>query len=131
MKKILFSLLAILFISLSSFAQTSTAKLPPEKTVRGFLILADHGCYTILINIYETQNGQTFLVSSTTVCVGACGKFSPINNNKSCEDFVINDESFYNSKFNYDYCASDLLRESTTYEKYLDAKNAVLATVKE
>jgi hypothetical protein len=134
MKKLIFGLIAIVFFSLSASAQTETSKGGPEgigpRSVKGFLLLADHGCYTILINVYQEINGTTTIISSTTVCVGACGRFSPPNRSELCEDFELNGDYFYNSKFKYDYCAADLLRDRETYEKYMVAKDDILESFK-
>ena len=135
MKKLVFGLIAIVLFSCSSTAQTENLKGGAEgfsgHSVKGFLLLAENGCYTILVNIYENIGGVSTIISSTTVCVGNCGKFSPTHKNSTCEDFELNGDWFYSSKYNFDICASDLLKDSKTYENYLEEKRIVIESIKE
>jgi hypothetical protein len=134
MKKIVFGLVAIIIVSFSANAQSDAFKGGPEGfnslSVKGFLLSADHGCYTILVNVYQNVNGTLFIVASSTVCVGECGKFSPKNDNSTCVDFELNGDLFYNSKYNQNYCIEELFKDETTYKNYLIAKNSVLEALK-
>jgi hypothetical protein len=136
MKKVFFGLIAMVFLSLNSFAQTENRKGGPEGfgsyTVKGFLLLADHGCYTILINVYQEVNGTIIIVASSTVCVGVegCRKANVNSNDEICSDFELDGDYFYHSKTEFKYCLQEIFKDSSTYLEYQNVKKDILTSLK-
>jgi hypothetical protein len=132
MKIFFFGLIAILFFSCTSIAQTNQERKPVSVvfTAEADIISAINGCYTLQVRVYMTIDGDTTLVSWATVQSGDCGQRRETNANKTCKDQEFKGDYFYYTADSLKYCLVDLLQDEVIYSKYIIEKDRVINSVK-
>lgn len=132
MKKLIFGVIATVFFSGTSIAQTTQDQKPVSVvfTAKADLISAINGCYTLQVRAYMTNDGDTTLVSWATVQFGDCGQRRETNANQTCKDQEFKGDYFYYTADSLKYCLVDLLQDEVIYSKYIIEKDRVINSVK-
>ncbi|WP_445454561.1 hypothetical protein [Flavobacterium sp. 25HG05S-40] len=131
MKNLIFGFLAVVLFSCSSVAQTDS-RPGPSLYVQSDLVDAVAGCYTVNVRVYSSDGFATYLVSSTNVKVGECGRMVATNLNSECKDEEYKGDFFLYTKDKYPQCALDLFKkDEVLYAKYIIEKNRVIDDYKE
>jgi hypothetical protein len=133
MKKILFSLLALVLVSLTTYSQEKRAFFDFTITIETDLI-KDHGdgCYEIQVRVvYTCTDTGSFVETWANVMVGNCDhkQFIPQHNNLSCDDLLYNGDYIINSEYPSKKCFVEYLKDDSVYQKYTEAKERLIASI--
>ena len=139
MKKLFFSLFAIILFAISTNAQSGdTSKLFPfglKFSVKADLVSIDgNGCFTLNVRVYlDDSSGNTLLIASgnSQICERSTPKGIPSADNSKCKNELYKgDYISHPSSKDYKYCLIDCLKSEEVYQQYQTEKYRVLSNVK-
>jgi hypothetical protein len=132
MKKIFFCLLAMVLLSLNSYAQEERRPFNFDIRIETDIVHDfGNGCYEIQVRVvYVSNDYHTFTETWANVMVGNCPtQRLAVNQNEGCEDIEYKGDFIINSDHKSEKCFVEYLKDEATYEKYARAKEELISRI--
>jgi hypothetical protein len=136
MKKLIFLIIINFMMNFSANAQNETARFPrflnDIKIETDIVQILGPDCFIIQVRVIYLagKDGYDFTYVFGNVQVGQCSRPKLLNQNPNCADIELKGEYIFNSSYQSEKCLSEVLQDEIIYQKYANARDTLLSSIK-